>query len=403
VNTYVIVMANKYSIIFALLFISAILIVTWFISVRSVVPRTSPPTRCQILSQQLHPGFTSKREESQQVSLKRPLNVIFQFENNGNVGDGGTIFESDWIVRFVFGPHLGRPVQVLERGCLANDSVYVFLFHPGELFHQLRDGKFVNFGSYLMGDERATMETASYENLTAFAFRNYWFEPHRGGAQFVPLGVKSGLNFPEEPVFLPASKRAYLCNFIGTAVGRNERTHMFNVLKDELKSKCYIKKEGSWPTNAKGLHALVYRDILYDSKFTLAPFGNNPESLRFYEALESGSIPITTYAKASPQDGWTGDDFIYGGLVYASGAAYRNHTPGTHAPFDFQYRDVPIPRVKDWEEANALIEHYERNAKEMDALQARIVEWWGGVKKKIQERIRKTIDSAFERQYGPGA
>jgi hypothetical protein len=395
-------MANKISLLIALFIIFLVTYASWSVSVRSVAPLTSQPTRCQILTQQ---HSVEKREDAQVVSRKRPLNLIFMFDNNGNVGEGGSIFESDWIMRFVFGPHLDRPVHVLEPGCLANDSVYIFLFHPGTLFRDLAAGGFVNFGSYLMGDEKGVMETASYENATSFAFRNYWFERYRNGwAQFVPLGIKSGLNFQPDAHFLPASRRAYLCNFVGTANGRNERTHMFEVLKESVKSKCFIKKEGAWPTNAKGMHALLYRDVLHDSKFTLAPFGNNPESLRFYEALEAGSIPITTYARVSVRDGWAGDDdFLYGGLLHASGLVYRNHTPNLHAPYDFQYRDVPIPRVTDWDEASALIEHYESHVPEMDALQGKVVEWWSGVKKKIQRKIRKTIDDAFERAYGPGA
>uniref|UniRef100_A0A7S1T9J1 RXYLT1 C-terminal domain-containing protein n=1 Tax=Compsopogon caeruleus TaxID=31354 RepID=A0A7S1T9J1_9RHOD len=46
--------------------------------------------------------------------------------------------------------------------------------------------------------------------------------------------------------------------------------------------------------NAPGyINASTYASVLGDSKFTLSPFGHNPECFRLYEAIEAGSIPIT--------------------------------------------------------------------------------------------------------------
>jgi hypothetical protein len=333
---------------------------------------------------------TQKRSDSSWIGSKRPLNLIFQFSNNGNIGEGGSIFETDWIEKFIFGSHLGRPVRILEKNCLVNDSVYVFLSHSGDLFQRLKSGGFVNFGSFEMADEPGTQDQ-SYLELPSYSFRNYWFEKYRNSkAQFVPLGVKSGINFHDDDILIPTSKRRYLCNFVGTIIGRKERTYMFSVFNETFKKQCYISNDGTWP-NVKGLNVMKYRDVLHNSRFTLSPFGGNPESLRFYEALESGSIPITTYSKDE-------NDFIYGGLTHASGTLCRNTTPNNN--YDFRFRDVPIPRLKDWNELNNLLEYYENNPEELDKLQESINSWWNTVKSNIQKKIKKIIDESFEKEYG---
>ena len=44
--------------------------------------------------------------------------------------------------------------------------------------------------------------------------------------------------------------------------------------------------------STKNMHPILYRFMLEQSRFTLCPWGGNPETLRLYEALELGSIPI---------------------------------------------------------------------------------------------------------------
>ncbi|KAL7547324.1 hypothetical protein ACHAWF_015822 [Thalassiosira exigua] len=52
-----------------------------------------------------------------------------------------------------------------------------------------------------------------------------------------------------------------------------------------------------WAKNANSpeseqLNTDDYVRVLFDSVFTLAPTGHNPECFRLYEAVEAGSIPI---------------------------------------------------------------------------------------------------------------
>ena len=119
-----------------------------------------------------------------------------------------------------------------------------------------------------------------------------------------------------------------------------------------------------------------YRAVLADSMFTLAPFGNNEESLRLYESLESGAVPILEVSQ-SP-DG----DFINVGL--------GGGDPHMAAPF---------PRVADWSELDAVLEYYDKRPQELDELQRRVVLWWERCKLRFRHNVRRLLDAGFKRAY----
>eukprot|EP00669_Euglena_mutabilis_P004991 TRINITY_DN16360_c0_g1_i1.p1 TRINITY_DN16360_c0_g1~~TRINITY_DN16360_c0_g1_i1.p1 ORF type:complete len:133 (+),score=15.97 TRINITY_DN16360_c0_g1_i1:252-650(+) len=47
---------------------------------------------------------------------------------------------------------------------------------------------------------------------------------------------------------------------------------------------------------------ILYRFTLETSQFTLCPWGNNPETMRMYEAMECGSIPILQWWPRPEED-----------------------------------------------------------------------------------------------------
>lgn len=369
------------------------------------------------------------------VSYKRPLNVVFCFDYRP-VDDGGRIFETTWIQTQLFGQHLGRPVRSYsthfnrpgqsQHPPLMNDTVYVFLFGPapGDIFTKLKQGGYVNFGGLHMGDESGEWDTGFYRTKeTWFNFRNYWkrdyftrdalqayHREYRSPLMYVPLGVKTGLHMSDTIPVLPASRRQYTCNFIGSL--RANRAEMLNQLGDHRGS-CFISSDKPW-ADPNNIHILIYRDIVQDSAFTLAPFGNNEESLRFYESLEMGSIPIAQVSRTHM------GDFIEDGLHGLGRTWFPLGDEAMHFDqdddlaqqykdldidqrYDFIRRPCPIPRVREWTEVQDLLTYFRKHPEHLDGLQRRVMRWWARTKRRFQLGIKQVVDDGFQRAHGEGA
>eukprot|EP00158_Paraphelidium_tribonemae_P003726 Partr_v1_DN26332_c0_g1_i2_m43254 len=316
------------------------------------------------------------KEEPLKVAnyLKKPLNLIFHFDMRP-VDEGGRIYEVDWIINQIFG-NIDRPVRVMEAATVMDlksyqDSVSVFLFEPPVgLFQRLHNENITNFGALQMGDELFSRPVEFYSEVD-FAFRNYFNRDILAkyeNSMYVPVGTRSGLFFPHSFVPVPSSRRRYLYSFIGSL--RSNRKYALDSVTYG-RDQAFIKVNQNWASNA-GMKAIHYRNVITESKFVLCPWGNNEESVRFYEALEAGAIPVAQKSQLK-----TGD-FIDDGL----GA------------------DSPVLRVNDWKEVDDLLRYYEEHPIEMDKLQRRIVEWWSKSKLRIQLDVRKRIDAGFEKHHG---
>src|SRR3954453_19744093 len=75
-------------------------------------------------------------------------------------------------------------------------------------------------------------------------------------------------------------------------------TSLLSLQLSNSKILVFLNFENEWASK-DGLHVIDYRNILRESMFTLCPWGINPESLRLYEAMEAGSIPIFQRLNAS--------------------------------------------------------------------------------------------------------
>jgi hypothetical protein len=75
--------------------------------------------------------------------------------------------------------------------------------------------------------------------------------------------------------------RQYLVNYVGNK-NNNIREKIFNEFKD-FDDECYIKKSEEKEYNF---------EIMNNSKFTLCPAGNGINSIRIWEAMSTGSIPV---------------------------------------------------------------------------------------------------------------
>jgi len=297
-------------------------------------------------------------------SQKRTLNVIFQM-NFRNVDQGGDIMEFDWIRNVILG-EIDRPIQIWsshENKRMA-DSLIVFLHAPKDE-HTYFQGCCPNMGLYHMGDESGSQNTAFYGRVN-YVFRNYYFHKFKDqpNTHYVALGTKSGFGTIPSSSLMPADRRRTLCNFIGSL--RSNRAEMVQVVRDNNLD-CYMSANLVWGSR-DGLPPLNYRQILADSVFTLTPWGNNPESLRIYEALEAGSIPI--YQKHE-------NDFV-----------------------EFALGPNPIPTLNSWKEMPELIKSLMEDKPKLLKLQGDLIAWWRQYKIRLQQKVKRVIDESFFKTYG---
>ncbi|KAI8816559.1 uncharacterized protein EV422DRAFT_571534 [Fimicolochytrium jonesii] len=318
------------------------------------------------------PDFLQNPEPAQ--NGRRALHLIFQM-NALPIEAGGRIYELDWIYSVVCAG-LNRPVHLhLESNVKMNDSLTVLLFDPPtpDWFLDMRNEGIVNFGALHMGDETFSLNRDWYSAGPDYIFRNYYngeISQQGPAVHYLPLGMKSGFGTIPASMLPRADTRKYLCNFIGSK--RGNRQEMLTVVEQSGLA-CFISADKQW-ADPQALHVITYRNLLVESVFTLAPHGNNPESLRLYEALEAGSIPIVQSVADRNMD------FLGIGL-------------GPN----------PIPTVAHWSELPELIHNLTASPEKLLTLQRDVISWWQHRKRGIQAMVRSIVDSSFERVHGDGA
>jgi hypothetical protein len=113
------------------------------------------------------------------------------------------------------------------------------------------------------------------------------------------------------------------------------------------------------------LGPMAYAAALGNARFALVPGGNSPETIRLYDALEMGCIPIML------RSAFVNEPRALGG--------------------------VPFPLLDHWSE---LGDHYRRVAADpaakLDALQAEVIRWWADFKSRQQSRIRDLVNGVLQ-------
>jgi hypothetical protein len=102
------------------------------------------------------------------------------------------------------------------------------------------------------------------------------------------LTIPLGYHWPSKNG-IPIESREYEWSFVGT--DWNNRSSYFEYLKKIEPN--YLKFYPSW-NSIENLKQDEYISLLQNTKFVPCPAGNNIETFRFYEALESGCIPLFT-------------------------------------------------------------------------------------------------------------
>lgn len=150
-----------------------------------------------------------------------------------------------------------------------------------------------------LGDETAIKDLSTYE-IADVIFRNYFhqtiFKDLRWHQKihWMPNGYRNGLKLTGIRKPKPASERKQLARFIGwlsnpNSLG-NERAEFERAAQSCGTMLQCIPTQGF----AGGFSAHLYQHLMEDCIFAPCPAGNAAETIRLFDALECGCIPIST-------------------------------------------------------------------------------------------------------------
>lgn len=108
------------------------------------------------------------------------------------------------------------------------------------------------------------------------------------GIEFIPISFTNSFNFESR-------EKDILFSFVGCYTTHDMRRRMFNRIKGEniIYRETYHMDSGICKTNEfKKKETDEYKNVLERSRFSLCPRGSSPSSVRFWESMAAGSIPI---------------------------------------------------------------------------------------------------------------
>jgi hypothetical protein len=122
------------------------------------------------------------------------------------------------------------------------------------------------------------------------------------------------------------------------------------------------------PTLRDRLGPSAYAARLADAVFAPAPGGNSPESIRLYDALECGAVPVALRSRFMEADG--------------------------------ALAGPPFPLLDNWSELGDCVAQLTGGAwpapEAVDALQQRTMAWWSAFKRRQQEKVRAALDAVLD-------
>lgn len=301
----------------------------------------------------------------------RPLNLLCTFAALD------IILETSFIREELLGglerPLKIRPFQEASDIPIMNDALFLVLNEDlaGSVREAIQSGC-RNIGVFHMGDEFYKTDHSYYPSVD-YVLRNYHREDLLElpvGARcrrivWVPNGYRSGVGPRNRCTLVPHQLREHLLFFAGClstgGLGLQERREMFDIVQANKLSAKIITTEGF----GKGFCAGAYAALMENSKFALVPGGRSTETIRLYDALEMGAIPI------SLKHGFLGPN-----------------TPMANAPFVFldSWQDLPV-----WLTANTGTNRHASNVKR----QQDCLIWWSDLKQKYRNRVADLIESSF--------
>lgn len=325
------------------------------------------------------------------------------------IGDDQTLNHAHE-VRFIQDVLLGGCAYQLkshEPQLFKKTVVYLELFNPDYQWIQTLRGKEKKIALIHMGDEFAKKDVSAYSECD-LVMRSYFFPemfdlPHlKNKILWIPGGYKSGVG-PRPPQQLClVEHRTQFAAFLGWIHNpdsfNRERDSFARVVREIRKNpgECYMRFERwfnrkRFPSQERrsfvsaalesddlyllsssgfsaGKNVGLYSAMLENTIFAPCPAGNSPETIRLYDVLESGAIPISL-----------DHEFLRSPL--ALGAIGR----------------VPFPILYQWEELPSFLstmkERLKNNPAAIQELQKNCIDWWTSYKAFIAKKIESKLTS----------
>lgn len=222
-----------------------------------------------------------------------------------------------------------------------------------------------------MGDELATKFNRNAYDKVDLIIRNYYFSEIFDVPEFadkliwIPNGYKTGIG-PRDPAGLRlADKRKFLSSFLGWLDNPNSfgnERHLFREIAAECTQDLLIH---STPAFASGFNAGLYSAIMEYSVYCPCPAGNCASSIRLYDALELGCIPISLKHEYLLTDQAMGP--------------------------------VPFPLLNSWSELPEFLRHarqqFSSDPKSLNQLQKICMDWWSSAKTGWKNRLSDRLQS----------
>ena len=224
---------------------------------------------------------------------------------------------------------------------------------------------------YHMGGERLDKDISGYSECD-LVIRNYYFSSIISRADsgskvlWAPNGFRTGVGPRNKSVLKKSSQRQCLSAFLGwinNAASYNNERASFAGSAAACGENLYVMPSNGF---AGGYNVGLYSAIMEDSIFAPCPSGNNPETIRLYDALELGCIPISL-----------SHEFLLSKDALAS------------------IGPVPFPILGSWAELPPFLESMKSKALsspgEILELQQRCINWWSDFKIAMQKKISDRI------------
>jgi hypothetical protein len=153
---------------------------------------------------------------------------------------------------------------------------------------------------YHLGDERGDKTTDAYQFAQAI-LRNYYHkqiferEDYQSKTFWMPNGYRNGIGRGPHSAVKPASQRKQLARFIGwldNSESINGERLAFKHVAANIQS---LLDCVSMPGFGGTLSPYLYGALMEQCIFAPCPAGNAAETIRIFDALESGCIPITCH------------------------------------------------------------------------------------------------------------
>ena len=298
------------------------------------------------------------------MDQSRPLNLVWRRTILDGVSEA-QFFSHTLLAR------LKRPLRwiaVEDQAALPEmDDLLICSFGDcGSYLRELRASGRRNLGVLHLGDELG-QDNISFYTDADYVLRHYYrpglLRRGRPGCEiaWVPNGWARSVGPFAAKHHLPFEEREHEFFFAGykggEGMGLSDRQAMLEALAKLGRPATIILTKGF----GQGLGAMAYAGYLGNSKFALAPAGNARETIRFYDALECGAIPVVTDGKwLHSKDG-----------IAALGLP-------------------PVVILKDWGQLNKVGEGAYN-----EVMRGDVVEWWTKLKDHLSARVCGIIETSF--------